>query len=75
MPGNGSSGPPPLDSLPLKSDNSLNHVWHDHPESKICISHGNASLMHGDPAAVRCSRSVMAICSLRLARAVVGAEI
>jgi len=34
-----------------------NHVWHDHPESKISMAHSHASLMHGDPAAERRSRS------------------
>jgi len=43
------------------------HVWHDHP-SKICMGHGRSSLAHGDPTAEQCSRSVMALCALRLAR-------
>jgi hypothetical protein len=55
------------------TENGLaNHVWHDHPESRICMAHGHASVMHGDPAAERCSRSVMAVCALRLARTVLG---
>jgi hypothetical protein len=36
------------------------------------MSHGNASLTQGDPAAERCSRCVMAVCALRLARTVLG---
>ena len=52
-----------------KTENGLaNHVWHEHPESKICMDHGKPSLKWGDPAADRCSRSVMALCALRIAR-------
>jgi hypothetical protein len=54
---------------PWHTENGLAaHVWHDHPESRICMGHGNASLLYGDPAAERCARSVMAACALRLAR-------
>jgi hypothetical protein len=56
-----------------RTENGLaNHVWHDHPECKTCMAHGRASQMQGDPAAAHCSRSVMAICALRLARTVLG---
>jgi hypothetical protein len=52
-----------------KTENGLAaHVWHDHVESIICMGHGKASLKYGDPAADPCSRSAMALCSLRLAR-------
>jgi hypothetical protein len=52
-----------------KTENGLgNHVWHDHPESKICMGHGKPSIKWGDPAAARCSRSIMALCALRIAR-------
>jgi hypothetical protein len=51
------------------TDNGLAaHVWHDHPEAKICMKHGDTSLTKGDPEAQSCSRSVMALCALRLAR-------
>ena len=34
-----------------KTENGLAaHVWHDHPESKICMGHGRPSLVYGDPA-------------------------
>ena len=52
-----------------KTENGLaNHVWREHPESKICMGHGKPSTKWGDPAAARCSRSVMALCALRIAR-------
>jgi hypothetical protein len=62
--------PCPLCSTQLWHTESglANHVWHDHSESKICMAHGNASVIHGDPAAACCSRSVKAVCALRLAR-------
>jgi hypothetical protein len=52
-----------------KTENGLaDHVWHDHPESKICMGHGKPSLKWGDPAAAECSRSAMALCALKIAR-------
>ena len=44
------------------------HVWHEHPESKVCMSHGKTSTKHGDPQAEQCNGSLMALCVLRIAR-------
>jgi hypothetical protein len=52
--------PCPLCSRQLwHTENGLaNHVWHNHPESKICMAHGNAV-----PYARRSrSRAVLAEC-------------
>lgn len=38
------------------------HVWHQHPESRICMSHGKSSQRFGDPSAPTChGGSVMAL--------------
>jgi hypothetical protein len=45
------------------------HVWHGHPESRICMAHGKSSQKHGDPTAPSChGGTVMALCALRIAR-------
>jgi hypothetical protein len=45
------------------------HVWHEHPESKICMGHGRSSIKSGDPTAKSCNGgSVMARCALNIAQ-------
>ncbi len=52
-----------------RTENGLaNHVWHEHPESKICMSHGRSSQLYGDPKAEPCNGSLMSLCALRIAR-------